>query len=656
MAVHRAAGDDATSYNFPPHDWIDDGIKPLDPSHVMAHNHGQTVFQEHEIWDRGLSSLDHKQKFCRMATNPFSFFRGADHAFFRYSGFLRKAYPERFLKYAYDTWIQADLHTENFGTWTNSLGEVVYNINDFDESVIGDYQFDVWRMATAIRLTSRRYSLVPHEQEKKMVHAFLDGYLKGVLSFNISEKEPQSVSPEIDEFKVLVRFGNSMEKLLNKWAPVSKAFGERQFKISQKLVPASFEIKYIISQGLNDYFGTLLPSVQNDLGIRFFKVKDIAKRNLAGTGSLGSGRYYVLVEGPTDSQDDDVILDFKQQARPSPFFFLGLEFQNAYKHMFGDNDAARHNAAYHSLTRHSDPYLGYFIDEATGDTYSVRGLSWAKEAFPYEKWRGDLPALERIMAHHGVLIATDHVASGIKMLPQQHLATAIRNGMRLRERKPTDTNSFSSGAEISSALSDNVRLTGTGTGWPLWNKYAREWAELAMSFSFYYARETEKDYRKFKHSMDTHTSECGKLGAGFNKQFMDAARVYRDMTYYSQPLPVILHYAEKHGFTGNRSAAHTGELLYNNSDGVARARLSSSEGEVGTLLATQRADDAQTVDEVFSLSKRNSDGGRLSECSASIAIACLLLLVAFACRKLSLGEDVNGDTEETPRGTEYTRL
>ena len=52
--------------------------------------------------------------------------------------------------------------------------------------------------------------------------------------------------------------------------------------------------------------------------ITAFTLKDVAKRELAGTGSLGSGRYYVLIEGVGQPGDvnDDVILDFKEQDRP----------------------------------------------------------------------------------------------------------------------------------------------------------------------------------------------------------------------------------------------------------------------------------------------------------------------------------------------------
>jgi uncharacterized protein (DUF2252 family) len=43
-------------------------------------------------------------------------------------------------------------------------------------------------------------------------------------------------------------------------------------------------------------------------------VKDVRQRFGEGTGSLGKLRYYVLVEGPTTSDSDDVILDLKQEA------------------------------------------------------------------------------------------------------------------------------------------------------------------------------------------------------------------------------------------------------------------------------------------------------------------------------------------------------
>ena len=43
-------------------------------------------------------------------------------------------------------WIHGDLHVENFGTYLNSGGRLVFDINDFDEAYIGHFTWDLQRL------------------------------------------------------------------------------------------------------------------------------------------------------------------------------------------------------------------------------------------------------------------------------------------------------------------------------------------------------------------------------------------------------------------------------------------------------------------------------------------------------------------------------
>ena len=44
-------------------------------------------------------------------------------------------------------WIHGDLHVENFGTYLNSDGRLVFDVNDFDEAYIGHFTWDLQRFA-----------------------------------------------------------------------------------------------------------------------------------------------------------------------------------------------------------------------------------------------------------------------------------------------------------------------------------------------------------------------------------------------------------------------------------------------------------------------------------------------------------------------------
>lgn len=54
----------------------------------------------------------------------------------------------------------------------------------------------------------------------------------------------------------------------------------------------------------------------------YFRVKSVARRLAAGTGSLGTPRFYLLIEGPSADQDDDVILDVKRQGTPTAHAYI----------------------------------------------------------------------------------------------------------------------------------------------------------------------------------------------------------------------------------------------------------------------------------------------------------------------------------------------
>ena len=44
-------------------------------------------------------------------------------------------------------WIHGDLHVENFGTYLNSDGRLVFDVNDFDEAYLGRFTWDLQRFA-----------------------------------------------------------------------------------------------------------------------------------------------------------------------------------------------------------------------------------------------------------------------------------------------------------------------------------------------------------------------------------------------------------------------------------------------------------------------------------------------------------------------------
>ena len=112
---------------------------------------------------------DLEVKHAKMAKNPFAFLRGS---FFRWAQTWPDACPR--LGDAPRVLAVGDLHVENFGTWRDIDGRLVWGINDFDEAELVPYTNDLVRLCTsallAIEDSSERMST------QRACEAVLEGY------------------------------------------------------------------------------------------------------------------------------------------------------------------------------------------------------------------------------------------------------------------------------------------------------------------------------------------------------------------------------------------------------------------------------------------------------------------------------------------------
>jgi hypothetical protein len=70
-----------------------------------------------------------------------------------------------------------DVHVENFGTWRDAEGRLVWGVNDFDEGAVTPYAFDLIRLATSARLAPDRAL-----GNRKAAAAILEGYRDGLAN------------------------------------------------------------------------------------------------------------------------------------------------------------------------------------------------------------------------------------------------------------------------------------------------------------------------------------------------------------------------------------------------------------------------------------------------------------------------------------------
>src|SRR5262249_30432399 len=99
-------------------------------------------------------------KFRKMAATPFAFYRGSACVF--YADMANEDDPFATGETGH-VWIQGDLHASNFGTYMNSAGVLVFDVNDFDEAYVGPFTWDLKRLAASLTLIGYEKALSDDE-------------------------------------------------------------------------------------------------------------------------------------------------------------------------------------------------------------------------------------------------------------------------------------------------------------------------------------------------------------------------------------------------------------------------------------------------------------------------------------------------------------
>src|SRR5436190_6721848 len=130
-----------------------------------------------------------RTKFRKMAADPFAFYRGSACLFY---ADMAQARDRRRDHRADDrtsrVWIHGDLHAENFGTYMNSEGVLVFDVNDFDEAYLGHFTWDLMRFSASLALTCWQKAL-PEEEVRRLVARFARAYLQQINHYLRTEDD-----------------------------------------------------------------------------------------------------------------------------------------------------------------------------------------------------------------------------------------------------------------------------------------------------------------------------------------------------------------------------------------------------------------------------------------------------------------------------------
>src|SRR6187551_3745782 len=125
-----------------------------------------------------------RTKFRKMAADPFAFYRGSACLFYADMRELDDAWADAQTS---RVWIHGDLHAQNFGTYMDANGVLVFDVNDFDEAYVGHFSWDLRRFGASLALMGWQKAL-PEDAVRELVGAYLRAYVEQVHQYVEQER------------------------------------------------------------------------------------------------------------------------------------------------------------------------------------------------------------------------------------------------------------------------------------------------------------------------------------------------------------------------------------------------------------------------------------------------------------------------------------
>jgi hypothetical protein len=191
-----------------------------------------------------------------MATDPFVFLRAT---FYRWAQVFPDFCPD--LMGAPVVRAACDLHVENYSTWRDIEGRLIWGINDFDEAYPMPYTFDLVRLGTSTKLAIRSSRL--SIRVKDACEVILDGYREGLDS---------GIKPI-----VLAEDNVELERIVSSKFRSARAFWKKLDGQVDRSARVTADVRKVLLRHMPE------PDIDCEFGSR-----------VAGKGSLGRPRFVAL--------------------------------------------------------------------------------------------------------------------------------------------------------------------------------------------------------------------------------------------------------------------------------------------------------------------------------------------------------------------------
>jgi uncharacterized protein (DUF2252 family) len=280
-------------------------------------------------------------RYGRMLVSPFTFYRGAA----KIMAADLAGTPNSGLR------VQCcgDAHLSNFGLFASPERRLVFDINDFDETLPGPWEWDVKRLATSMLIGARDNGFAPRQQEQVVLQtvqryreAMREFAAMGTLDVWYAHLDTETVMAKYaSQFqrRVVKRTEKTLAKArtrdsMSALAKLCERIDGRQQIVDQSplIVPlrhlvagrSEEEIFEELHELLRQYRDTLQPDRR--VLLEQFRLADFA-RKVVGVGSVGTRAWIGLMFGRDDSEP--LFLQMKEAEASVLEEYLGAsEFSN----------------------------------------------------------------------------------------------------------------------------------------------------------------------------------------------------------------------------------------------------------------------------------------------------------------------------------------
>lgn len=342
-----------------------------------------------------------RTKFRKMAADPFAFYRGSACLFYADVSVREDRWAD---EHTSRVWIQGDLHAQNFGTYMDGSGVLIFDVNDFDEAYVGHFTWDLMRFAASIALMCWQKAL-SDQSITMLIETFVRSYVRQVRWFvDVEDDSTFSLNLLTARGAVLSALQtarlSTRAEMLNYLTVVDEF--DRRFRELPGVVRLVDDERAKVEAAFSRYLETI-PEAHRFRGIAY-DIKDVIAKTGFGIGSAGLPAYTVLIEGFNQALDNDVVLSMKQGNVAAPSRVV----DDAEVHDYFEHQGHRTAVSQRALQAHADPLLGYTDIDGVGFVVSELSpyeadLDWSELTEPDE--------LAEVIGQLGQAVAKVHCVS-----------------------------------------------------------------------------------------------------------------------------------------------------------------------------------------------------------------------------------------------------